>query len=208
MESEHDAAHPNGVCFCKVCRADKLQKYRNMRADVLRFMLKNIFPYQKEVSLKKLHRQTLETVVVSKAWKTSILQDSKYKYLKTHFKKVDDMNDIEAGKLADEVNQGCRVYDKWEKIEYNFAQCSLIDRRQLSVNQLYRAQEFAWCLQFQDNIRKRSGKPAQLLYSEEKFETIKDFIKGSGIIEDIGHDPKQITALCSRIQRELVMNPR
>ena len=44
MENEHDTANPNGVCFCPVCRENKLQKYRNTQTGVLKLVLKNVFP--------------------------------------------------------------------------------------------------------------------------------------------------------------------
>ena len=82
MASPHDATHPSGVCFCQVCRDIKLQTYRNVEAAVLKYMLRKVFPLRIEVTLKKMHRQTLEYVVVAKACKTAILQNSQYKYLK------------------------------------------------------------------------------------------------------------------------------
>jgi len=194
--------------FCQTCRDTKLQRYKNVGADVLKHLMEIHFPLKIEKDLNQLHKDTLESVAVAKACKTVVLQNSQFKYLKTHLKRVEILCDREAEKLANLINEGCRVYDNWEKIDFNLVQCLLIDRRRLSVNQLYRAQEFAWCLQYEDVIRKRNGKPTEPFYSEEKFERIKAFIKETGIIEDVDHDQKQITAMCSRLQRELVMNPR
>ena len=84
---------------------------------------------------------------------------------------------------------------------------SLIKKR-LSVNQLNRAYDFAWCLKYEESIRQRTKKPDPPLYSDDKYEDIKQYIKQSGILEDVDYDPKCITAICSRLQRELVFNPR
>ena len=114
---------------------------------------------------------------MAKAFKVAVLHNSEYKYLKTHLKRVRNMSDIEASKFANSVNEGCRVYDNWERINFNLEQCPIIDRRRLSANQLYRAQEFAWCLNHAESIRKKNNKPTEPFYNEEKFEGIKKFIK-------------------------------
>ena len=207
MAAEQDHCHCVSS-FCDACRAVKLEKYRETDAEVLRYLLRIYFPSRIENNLKQLYSDTLESVVVAKAYKSAVLQNSQYKYLKTHLKRVGDLSDKAASNLADKVNEGCRVYDNWAKIDFNLAQCQLIDRRRLSINQLYRAQEFVWCLRYEDNIRKSNSKPTEPYYTEEKFQNIKDFIKDSGILNDVDYDAKQITALCSRLQRELIMNPR
>ena len=53
-------------------------------------------------------------------------------------------------------------------------------------------------------IRNKNPKSQTLYYQDDKFEQIKNFIKGTGILEDLDYDPKQITALCPR----LMMKPR
>ena len=151
--------------FCKTCRDVQLQKYKDVRTDVLRNLVEIYFPAKIEKDLNLLHKDTLKFVVVAKAFKTSILQNSQFKYLKTHLRRVDNLCEIEAAKLANIINVGCRVFDNWERIDFNLVQCQLIDRRRLSVHQLDRAQEFAWCLQYQENIRKKNGKPTEPFYA-------------------------------------------
>ena len=86
LQQEHDASNRDGVCFCPTCRDSKIQTYRNLPSVVLKHMLLWVFPSQNKVALEKLYRQNLESVVVSKAYKTAILQDSKYRYLKPYLK--------------------------------------------------------------------------------------------------------------------------
>ena len=99
-------------------------------------------------------------------------------------------------------------FDNWERIQHNLLRCRLIDQKRLSVNQLNRTYDFAWCLNYEESIRQRTKKPDPPLYSDDKYEDIKQYIKQSGILEDVDYDPKCITAICSRLQRELVFNPR
>ena len=107
-------------------------------------MFNAVLPLQVEITAIELYKRTLKSVVVAKACKLCILRNSQYKYLKTHFKKVEDYSDIQAEQLSDSINEGCRVFDNWERIVLNLAQCNNIDRRRLSVKQLYRAQELSW----------------------------------------------------------------
>ena len=199
---------PTGACFCNECRGRQLQVLQNSDADVLIRMYKNILPVQVETCLIRLYKRTLHSIVVAKACKSKILRNSRYKYLKSHFKKIEHCSDEEAGKLADSLNEGCRVFDNWERIVLNLMQFKTIDSRTLSVKQLYRAQDMTWCLQYEENLRKRSSKPDTPIYSEKKFQSIIQFIKDTGIIEDVDNDSKVITGICSRLQRELLKHRR
>ena len=105
--------------------------------------------------------------------------------------------------LASLANEGSKVYEK-----FNLMQCQLIDRRRFSINQFYRTTELSWCYKYEESIRKKNSKPKRPFYEDEKYERIRNFIKDSGILADLDHDPKQITALCSRLQSDLVKNPR
>ena len=194
--------------FCVTCRENKLQEYQIFSVQALKFLLRRYCESKINKDLNTLYKDTLESIVISKAFKDAVMRNSPYTYLKTHLKKVENLSDDDATILAKSANEGSKVFEKWETICSNLLSCQMIDRRRLSVDQLYRAQDFAWCLQYQDNIRRKKTKPSEPFYSEEKFESIKSFIKDSGILEDVDHDPKQITALCSRLQRELVKNPR
>ena len=197
-----------GTCFCAECRNNKLQELSNVNSEILMHMFKTVLPLQVQLTTEQLYKRTLDTVVAGKACKISVLRNSRYKYLKTHFKKTENFSDIEAAKLADSINECVRVFDNWERIQQNLVRCRLIDQKRLSVNQLNRAYDFAWCLNYEESIRQRTKKPDPPLYSDDKYEDIKQYIKQSGILEDVDYDPKCITAICSRLQRELVFNPR
>ena len=75
--------------FCQTCRDTKLQRYKNVGADVLKHLMKIHFPLKIEKDLNQLHKDTLESVAVGKACKTVVLQNSQFKYLKTHLKRVE-----------------------------------------------------------------------------------------------------------------------
>ena len=62
---------------------------------------------------------TLECIVVCKAFKDAVMRDSPYKYLKSHLKNVEGMSDYHATPLATLANEGSKVYEKWDTIEFN-----------------------------------------------------------------------------------------
>ena len=194
--------------FCEPCRGRKLAVHQNSDVAVLKDLVQGYFPAKIERDLNRLYKDTLECVVVCKAYKDAVMRNSPYTYLKTHLKKVEGMSDFHATPLASLANEGSKVYEKWDTIEFNLVQCQLIDRRRFSINQFYRATELSWCYKYEESIRKKNSKPKRPFYEDEKYERIKNFIKDSGILSDLDHDPKQITALCSRLQSDLVKNPR
>jgi len=193
--------------FCQPCRTRKLAVHQNSTVERLRFLVQAYYPSKIEKDLDTLYKDTLECIVVCKAFKDAIMRHSPHCHLKKHLKSEEGLSDDLATPLAKLVNEGSKVYEGWDKIEFNLMQCRLIDRRRFSVNLFYRAREFSWCLKYEDSVRKRNSKPKKPYYEDDKFESIKEFIKGSGILEDLEYDPKQITALCSRLKKDLVKNP-
>ena len=90
-------------------------------------------PEKIERDLNRLYRDTLECIVVCKAYKDAVMRDSPYKYLKSYLKNVEGMSDFQATPLASLANEGSKVYEKWDIIEFNLMQCQLIDRCRLSI---------------------------------------------------------------------------
>ena len=193
--------------FCEPCRRRKLAVHENSTVERLRYLVQLNYPSKINRYLDTLYKDTLECIVVCKAFKDAIMIDSPHCHLKKHLKTELGMCDDAATPLANRVNEGSKVYEGWDTIEFNLMQCRLIDRRSFSINMFYRARQYSWCLQYEDSIRKKNAKSKTPYYQDDKFERIKDFNKGTGILEDLDHDPKQITALCSRLQSDLVKNP-
>ena len=59
----------------------------------MRSLVERLLPAKIDKDLNHLHKDTLEFVVATKALKTSILQDSEFKYLKVHLRRMDKLSE-------------------------------------------------------------------------------------------------------------------
>ena len=74
--------------FCEACRGRKLAVHQNSDDVVLQDLIQGYSPAKIERDLNRLYKDTLECIVVCKAYKDAVMRDSPFRYLKAHLKKL------------------------------------------------------------------------------------------------------------------------
>ena len=79
------------------------------------------------------------------------------------------------------------------------------DTRRFSVHMFYESKSLAWCLSYNEQLRKK-GKMSkdQPFYPIDKFNNIFQNILDSKILDDVEFNPQVAAAIGGRLQSELI----
>ena len=200
-----------GNCFCQGCRDRRLRQvidvgYTNNE-------LYNLFIYElvekEDIRLEKLHQATLQQIVHGKAYKTSSLENTNYRYFKSWAKTQENFADLSAkelSKLCDKVNEASVVFDSWDSIVFNLMDDRMdqIDARRFSVRQFYMAKNINWCLSYNEMLRKKGKNEDLAPYPEDKYNDILQYIINTGILDDVNNNPQIAAIIGGRLQSDMV----
>ena len=202
-----------GNCFCGSCRNGRLQQVadRNHTNRQLHNLFTHRFVQKEETRLDRLFNSTLQLIVHGKAYISNSLENTNYTYFKAWAKNQPQFRHLskqELNHFCRKVNEANNVFDSWDLIVSNLTdyRMTFIDARRFSVRQFYLAKDISWCLTTNDHLRTKGGRNADnnvLPYPEEKYNEILQFIEASGILDDIGNDPKIAAAIGGRLQSDI-----
>ena len=120
--SNHDNVYIRKLC--EPCRRRKLAVHENSTVERLRYLVQLNYPRKINRDLDTLYKDTLECIVVCKAFKDAIIIDSPHCHLKKHLKTELGKCDDVATPLANRVNEGSKVYEGLDTIEFNRILCN------------------------------------------------------------------------------------
>ena len=190
-------------CLCMPCRIVHLRYYESLQLWELWNLFKESLPQATSNALDKAYLAAMKCVVVSKAFKKVAEEQTKFKQIKRQPKALGFDNEY-AGQMEDTLNSACWVFDHCEKIQGNLRACPSINICCLSLQQLYLAKNFSWCLMRKENSKAKRKKPRQPLYDEEEFIELLQMVRGSRAYSKVRHDRHLTTVLMLRLQRTLV----
>ena len=80
-----------------------------------------------------------------------------------------------------------------------------IDARKFSIHQFYMARKIGWCVQYNEMHRNPGHHdPENPEYPEEKVQSILNFIRSTGIYQDIDNDPTVAAKIGGRIMSVMI----
>ena len=167
--------------------------------------LRNAEEYRR---LNALFQETVQKVVRGEAYRQQCLLGTPYTCFGWWMRSQPRYANLSKGerrRLRTKVNMVHEVFINWEKIAKNLndEEIDYIDARKLSIEQLYQAINLTWCFEYDEILRGPGNIPETLLYGEDVYRSILEFITDSGILVDIDHDGKECAKLGRRIQRDL-----
>ena len=201
-----------GICFCGNCRTGRLQQVveRNHTNQQLHNLFTHRFVQNEETRLDRLFASTLQLIVHGKAYLSNSLENTNYRYFRSWAKtqhQFRHLTEKDFNNLCRKVNEANNVFNNWDVIVSNLTdyRMSSIDARRFSVNQFYQAKDISWCLKHNDHLRikGRNDDNNVLPYPEDKYNEILQFIEGTGILDDVGNNPKTAAAIGGHLQSDI-----
>ena len=192
-------------CWCRDCHA--LRREQFSKDDLNRLRKKFVESERKEEEvLQTLFCEVLDRTAIAYTFKLKMKESSGYTYTKPYLKYI-GYSEKTATSLANEINQAAWVYEYLHKIVDNINQFDNINICRLSLNQLFFARQMSWCYQYSESQKGRGKKPEDPVYSEQEFSDLEGLIRSSPAYLSLQKDPKLITAMLRRLQKNLVKNP-
>ena len=195
-------------CFCLDCRERQVSVI--VDSDLTNNQLEREFISNAEEyrRLNSLFDETLKSIVRGEAFRQQCLHGTPYNCFGWWMRSQPQYSQLstpEKRRLCKKVRMAHEVFIHWEKIAQNLndVRISFVDARKLSVQQLHEAIEMTWCLEYDEFLRGPGDIPDVLLYQEETYRVILEYIVNSGILVDIGHDSKESTRLGRRLQKDI-----
>ena len=139
-------------CLCMPCRIVHLRHYESLQLWELWNLFKKSLPKATSNALDKAYLATMRCVFVSKAFKKVAEEETKFKQIKCQLKALGFDNEY-VGQMANILINACWVFDHAGKIQGNLRACPSIDIRRLSLQQLYLAKNFSWCLMMEGHSK-------------------------------------------------------
>ena len=192
-------------CWCRECHAMRLDVFQDDNLEILKGRYLSAKNEEKQ-ALKDVFTQVLNVSAISKMFRLKLERFSGYKYVKPYFKQL-GYEDKDAETFSRSINEASWVYDNLHRIIHNVEQFKCINLRRLSIRQLYLAKDFHWCLRYAQDQKGRGKKPEDPVYDEDDFQDLTTLIRNSAAYVSLEKDPKLITALLHRLQKNLVQNP-
>ena len=200
--------HHHSISFCLNCRQQKVFDLRQQ--GLTRGQLQTLFlsDIEEHHRLNHLFAETLNRVIRGESFRQECLNGTQYTsfgWWMRNQPQYDHLSKSDRTRLRKQVNYAHKVYTDWDIITENLTDEDVmhIDPRKLSLEQLYKARNAEWCIDYDEFIRTPGDVPEVLLYSEDKYKAIIRFILESGIINDVQNDRKQVSMLGRRIQRDI-----
>ena len=197
--------HSNN-CFCFPCRQRRVHRTFNDSIDDLeRAFLSDSQEYRR---LNILFEETKNKIIRGETFRQKCLQNTHYTsfgwWMRTE-PRYAGLTDSEKKHMRQKVRIVHSVYMHWERIVTNLTDARLqyVDARRLSIDQLHEAININWCFNQDELLRSPGEIPEELLYSEDKYRTLINFIDQLGILDDMNHDRKECSRFTRRLQRDL-----
>ena len=201
-------------CFCITCREGRVDRYRRYNnVGELFNIFKIRLPHEEDIRLARYHETVQDLITSGKAYHRSCLENTGYVKFKCWANRQPQFANWEPKSLkdfCDQVNEASYVFDHWDIIVRNLTDSRMdcIDARAFSVGMFKEATDIAWCLRHNENLRRKSKKPDEPQYPEDKYNAILQSIVDSGILDDIDRDPHKGTMLGKRLQKDIVRRCR
>lgn len=195
-------------CLCENCRqqnVDQVLSNNSTNRQLEEEFLNNAEEYRR---LNSLFEETMKKIVRGEAYRQQCLNGSPYTSFGWWMRSQPRymvLSNGERRKFRTKVNMVHEVFINWDKIVKNLndEEISYIDARKLSIQQLYQSIEPTWCSDYDEILRGPGDLPEELLYEENLYHRILEFITDTGILGDINHDKKECSKLGRRLQRDL-----
>ena len=198
-------------CVCGGCQTHQLRQILSepvTENDLRDFYFRRLRREQDE-NLNRTFRVTIKRVVHGKAFYDLCMHNSPYEYFACYIKnevRYSHMGEEEVKKFIKEIRMVRKVFRDWNDIVTNLTDDRMIniDVRKLSINQLYRARNLSWCIDYNE-INRTPGRqdPENPSYSEEKYISILQFVHSIGILNDAEYDPVIASCIGRRLQNDL-----
>ena len=192
-------------CWCRECHVLRLDQYDNDNLERLQNQF-IVASNREEHALQAVFKEVMNSAAIAKVFRLKLERLSGYKYVKPYLKQVGYEKE-NAEKLSKSINEACWVYDNLQRILNNLLQFDSINVRRLSMRQLYLAKDLHWCLRYVQDHKVQGSKPQEPIYDEEDFKALEDSIRNSNAYGSLEKNPKLITAMLLRLQKNLVKNP-
>lgn len=207
------AVHNNLLadCFCGNCRHLRVVRFSRYTNAELYDLFTNKLPEKDDIRLHRYHKNVLDMIAAGKVYKDSCLENTGYRYFKSWAKNQPafvNWEEKELNKFCGGVNEACDVFDHWDVIVRNLTDSRMdqIDARRFSVRYFYLAKSIDWCLNYNEQLRKKGKRCDEPRYPEDKYNAIFQNILASGILDDMDppNDPHVASMLGGRLQSDLV----
>ena len=199
-------------CFCYACRNERVARIQ--RANVNIAMLHRVYFTQltetRETILDTKYLHTLEEIVIGYTYKKMCLDGSGYvsfgAWMNTRpeFAQYGWMDKL---RICDQITQVTSVFEQWQTIVDNLTHPSMavIEARNFSVNQFYRALCPNWCTRVRNTLL-MSRNPVPIRnheYDNDKFLAIMRLVQTSGLLDDVSHCRQQGRLISNRFAAEI-----
>ena len=189
-------------CWCRECHALRREQFSRDNLDLLREKFVRSEQREEQV-LQNLFCEVLDRSAIAYTFKLKMKESSGYTYPKPYLKYI-GYSEKTATELANDINEAAWVYENLHTIVNNITQFDNISICRLSLNQLYLARQMSWCYQYSENQKGRGKKPEDPVYDEQDFKDLEGLIRSSAAYISLDKDPRLITAMMKRFQRNLV----
>ena len=158
--------------------------------------------------LNSLFKETKNKIIKGESFRQQCLEGTHYNsfgwWMRSQQRYM-DLSESDKERIRSKIRIVHAVYIHWETIVRNLTddRIRFLDARKLSIEQLYEAITIDWCYDQDELLRPPGNVPDELLYQEDKYRKIIEFIDKTGILDDIEHDRKECTRFTRRLQRDL-----
>ena len=206
-------------CFCEQCRVNKLEQLTLLGAQKgigwLKTTCLDNLPIGRAKRSNKVYETTLQQILRAKAYKQACLQGTGYTYWKPWAKKQPQFQMMDPKRFEQDatfIREANYAFDNWDKIVENLTdpRMSSIDARTFSVNYFYRATKIEWCLSYNETVRPKAKltEDEELPYTQAKMDQIFEYIVGTGILDDINHNPKLAAGIGESLKMRMTRHCR
>ena len=194
-------------CFCFRCRQRRVHHtvHQGSIDELERAFLSDAQEYRR---LNNLFQETKNKIIRGESYRQQCLQHTHYTsfgwWMRSQQRYM-GLTELERKRLRNKVRIVHAVFVQWENIIRNLTneRIMFLDARRLTIDQLYEAINIDWCYDQDELLRPPGDVPDDLLYQENKYKSIIQFIDTTGILDDIDHDRKECTRFTRRLQRDL-----
>ena len=200
-------------CYCDNCQQDRLAPHVLKFPDTIEMEIEAA-KKREENALDVTFNEVLNQVALYKAFKEQVYNIFRYKNVACYYKYIKGYDAAQAKQVAEKINGGANIFDRFQEILDNLKPCPFIDIHKLSVNQLILAFNYKWCLMHNEVLRNRIGcaKADDFVpsYSEDDFQDFVRVIRAHPVYQSLdrsrenNYGRKEITALMHRAQKTLL----
>ena len=199
--------HHTRECFCSVeCRARSVQEVlllhdiEEMYGEYYR-----VIPRQQNEQLNRLFAKTKKKILFGYSFRMRCLHNTGYTSFGAWLAnepRYQTMSLPDKRDLCKKIRWATKVFRDWEKIVHNLTNpCyQYIEARKFSVEQFYRSRSDTWVEKQNRLLAPQTASPRIIPhFNEAKMLMILEFIKNTGIIDDVLGEDEQLQLICKHI---------